>query len=62
MSQRQLAILTFFAAGISVGDIAGLLHLSRSTVRKHAERAYWTLGARTKSHAVALALREGLIA
>jgi DNA-binding NarL/FixJ family response regulator len=43
------------------GEIGAGLFLSPDTVRAHAQRAMTKLGARTRTQAVAVALREAVI-
>jgi DNA-binding CsgD family transcriptional regulator len=50
------------AAGLLYHEVADVLGLSRETVRTDLERARRILGAKNMPHAVALALRAGLIA
>jgi len=55
-------VLRQLAAGGSYGEIGSTLFLSPDTVRAHAHRAMTKLGARTRTQAVATALRDALIA
>ena len=48
--------------GGSYAEIGTTLHLSPDTIRAHAQRAMSKLGARTRTQAVAVALRDGLVA
>ena len=61
-SARELEVLEQLAGGATDGQIAARLKLSPATVQTHVRNAKAKLGARTRAQAVALALREGLIA
>jgi LuxR family transcriptional regulator, quorum-sensing system regulator BjaR1 len=62
LSNREREILTWIAAGKSVIDIGEILKISDRTVEWHLQRSIVKLGARTRTNAVAVALREGIIA
>jgi len=62
LSPREREVLRLLAAGGSYGEIGSTLFLSPDTVRAHAHRAMTKLGARTRTQAVATALRDALIA
>jgi DNA-binding NarL/FixJ family response regulator len=62
LSPREREVLRLLAGGGSYGEIGTQLYLSPDTVRAHAHRAMTKLGARTRTQAVATALREALIA
>jgi len=55
-------VLRLLAAGGSYAEIGGELFLSPDTIRAHAQRAMAKLGARTRTEAVAVAMRSALIA
>ena len=61
LSEREREVLRLLAEGGSYADIGESLFLSPDTVRAHAQRAMLKLGARTRTQAVALALREAVI-
>ena len=54
-------VLRLLAEGLANDEIAGRLHVSAETVRKHIRKAMVKLDADTRTHAVAVALRERLI-
>ena len=54
-------MLQLAAGGDSVREIAAALVLSPGTVRTHLGAIYGKLGAKSRTAAVAIALREGLI-
>jgi two-component system, NarL family, nitrate/nitrite response regulator NarL len=62
LSPREREVLRLLAAGESYGEIGSTLFLAPDTVRAHAHRAMTKLGARTRTQAVATALRAALIA
>src|ERR1700712_1032525 len=62
LSNREREVLTWIAAGKSVVEISEILELSGRTVEWHVQRSIEKLGARTRTNAVVIALREGIIA
>lgn len=61
ITRRQREVLQLFADGLSTGQAALRLGLSAETVRTHAKGGIGRLGARDRSHAVAMAMRGSLI-
>ena len=61
LSEREREVLRLLAEGGSYAEIGGKLFLSPDTVRAHAQRAMVKLGARTRTQAVAVAMRESMI-
>lgn len=61
VTRRQREILQLLANGHSTTETAHSLGVSTETVRTHAKAALARLGARDRAHAVAVALRAGLI-
>lgn len=61
LSAREREILGLLAHGLTGEQIAKRLYLSPETVRTHIRNARGKLDARTRSHAIAIALREGEI-
>jgi DNA-binding NarL/FixJ family response regulator len=61
ITRRQREVLQLFANGLSTGDAAIHLGLSEETIRTHAKASLARLGARDRSHAVAIAIRGALI-
>jgi DNA-binding NarL/FixJ family response regulator len=61
LSEREREVLRMLAEGGSYAEIGSQLFLSPDTVRAHAQRAMTKLGARTRTQAVALALRGAMI-
>ncbi len=62
LSERERQVLRLLAEGGTYAGIGASLFLSPDTVRAHAQRAMTKLDARTRTQAVAVALREELIA
>ncbi len=61
LTQRQRQILQLLADGESTTVAARELDLSEETVKTHIKTALARLGARNRTHAVAIALRESLV-
>jgi DNA-binding NarL/FixJ family response regulator len=61
LTRRQREILQLLANGESTTVAARELDLSEETVKTHTKNAVARLGARNRTHAVAIALRESLI-
>jgi DNA-binding NarL/FixJ family response regulator len=61
LTQRQRQILQLLADGESTTVAARELDLSEETVKTHMKNALARLGARNRSHAIAIAMRESLI-
>jgi len=61
LTRRQREILQLLADGGSTAQAARELGLSEETVKTHTKNVLGRLGARNRTHAVAIALRECLI-
>lgn len=61
LSRRELEVVQGLAMGINGPDLSKSLGISYETVRVHSRNAMRKLGARTQAHAIALALKQGLI-
>jgi DNA-binding CsgD family transcriptional regulator len=61
LSHRERAVLTELARGHATEEIADALILSPHTIRSHVKAAMRKLNARTRAHAVAIALSAGVI-
>ncbi|MDQ4071545.1 MAG: response regulator transcription factor [Actinomycetota bacterium] len=61
LSERQREILQTLADGMQTEAVASLLGLSTETVRTHTKRILAKLEASTRTEAVAIGLRHGLI-
>ena len=61
LTQRQRQILQLLADGESTTVAARELDLSEETIKTHMKNTFARLGAKNRTHAVAIALRESLI-
>jgi len=61
LTPRQLDVLALVADGRTTTEIARQLELSPHTVKNYLERIFERLGARDRTQAVAMALREGIL-
>jgi DNA-binding NarL/FixJ family response regulator len=61
LTEREIAVLRLLANGCDTAEIAEKLSYSERTVRKDIQNLRTRLHLRNRSHAVAYALREGLI-
>ena len=58
---RELAVLRLVSLGKQNEEIAELLGLGKETVRSHLRKVQSKLGARSRAHAAAEAIRQQLI-
>lgn len=61
LTDRQMQILELLASGGTTADISEHLDISPKTVEGHKQRLFVKLGAANQAHAVALAMRSGLL-
>jgi DNA-binding NarL/FixJ family response regulator len=61
LSEREASVLRLVAEGLETGEIARRLSYSERTIKNVIHDVTTRLGLRNRSHAVAFALREGLI-
>ena len=61
LGDRETQVLRLLASGAGNKEIADLLHVSTETVKSHLANIYRKLGAEGRAHAVAVALRLGLL-
>lgn len=61
LSDRERQILARLSFGLEASEIGSDLWLTTNTVKTHLGRIYKKLGANNGVHAVAIALRTGLI-
>ena len=61
LTTRELEILTLLSEGLEDREIAATLFLSPKTVKFHMASARRKIGARNRTHAVAIAYREGIV-
>jgi LuxR family quorum sensing-dependent transcriptional regulator len=62
VTNRQREVLTWVAAGKSAWEIGEILNISARTVEEHAQQILQRLGAVNRTQAVAIAIRDRLIA
>jgi LuxR family quorum sensing-dependent transcriptional regulator len=61
LTTRELEVLGWVARGKSAWEIGEILKITKRTVDEHAATAVRKLGAASRVHAVALAVRDHLI-
>lgn len=61
LSLRELEVCQWAAEGKQVSDIARLLDITPRTVTYHLKRIEQKLGASSKSQAISLALKQGMV-
>lgn len=61
LSERETAIMSLISWGKTTEEIAAQLEISMATVREHISNAIHRLGAIDRAHAVAVAIRQGLL-
>jgi PAS domain S-box-containing protein len=61
LTDREREVLGLVAGGLTGGEIAQHLILSPETIKSHVQNAMTRLGAHTRAHAVAIALKTGQI-
>jgi DNA-binding NarL/FixJ family response regulator len=61
LSPREREVMALLAEGLKGSQIAERLMISPATVRTHVENVMEKLEARTRVHAIAIALRQGLL-
>jgi DNA-binding NarL/FixJ family response regulator len=61
LTSREHEVLVLLADGLSYEEMSRVLGISPETARTHVRKAVEKLGARTRPHALAIALRESLI-
>ena len=61
LSAKERVVLRELARGLTTEEIGQFLHVSPHTVRTHVKNAMRKLEARTRAHAVAMALSDGVI-
>jgi len=62
LSRREAEVLALMARGLSNGEIASRLFVSRSTVKTHVNQIFAKTGSRDRPQAIVYAHRHGLIA
>ncbi|MFA5957776.1 helix-turn-helix transcriptional regulator [Hyphomicrobium sp.] len=62
LTAREIEAMTWTARGKTGGEVATIMNIKEDTVRAHVENVRQKLKASNKTHAVALALAQKLIA
>jgi len=62
LTRRELDVLEALANGLSNSEIASRLFLAEQTVKYHLSNIYKKLGAKNRTEAVRMAVRQGLVA
>jgi LuxR family maltose regulon positive regulatory protein len=61
LTQREIEVMTLVAGGQTNGEIAGRLHLSINTVKRHLNNIFLKLGVATRTQAILVARKQGWI-
>lgn len=61
LTNREVEVLQLLAEGLTPAEIAERLFISRKTVGTHIEHVFRKLGVRSRSQAIAVAYRDGLV-
>lgn len=61
LTERETEVLRWVANGKSAWEIGEILNIAKRTVDEHVQRTVRKLGAVNRTHAVAIAQRDGII-
>jgi DNA-binding NarL/FixJ family response regulator len=61
LTSREIDVLKLISTGRTTHQISGELEISPKTVENHKQRTFRKLGVQNQAHAVALALRRGIL-
>jgi len=61
LTAREEEMLFAMADGLTNAEIAGELHIAKATVKFHVDGVLRKLGARNRTHAVAIAYHRGIL-
>lgn len=61
LTEREREVLGLVGSGLSTREISGRLVISPKTVENHKQRIFDKLGVQSQAHAVAVAMRAGLL-
>jgi LuxR family transcriptional regulator, quorum-sensing system regulator BjaR1 len=61
LTAREIEVLRWVANGKSAWEIGEILHITKRTVDEHVQTSVRKLGAVNRTHAVALAIGDGII-
>lgn len=62
LTPREVAVLSLVGAGCTTREISDRLSISRKTVENHKQHIFGKLNVQNQAHAVAVAMREGIVA
>ena len=62
LTSREIEVLEWVARGKSAWEIGEILNITKRTVDEHAHSAVRKIGAANRTHAVAIAIRDRIIA
>ncbi|HVM15087.1 MAG TPA: LuxR C-terminal-related transcriptional regulator [Egibacteraceae bacterium] len=62
LTRREASVLSLVAGGRTSREISLVLRVSHKTVENHKQRMFVKLGVQNQAHAVAVAIRQGMIA
>jgi LuxR family quorum sensing-dependent transcriptional regulator len=61
LTAREIEVLRWVANGKSAWEVGEILHIAKRTVDAHVQAAVRKLGAGNRTHAVAIAIHDGII-
>jgi DNA-binding NarL/FixJ family response regulator len=61
LTHREVQVLSAIGTGATTREMAAIMSISPKTVENHKQRIFSKLGVQNQAHAVAVALRQGLI-
>jgi LuxR family transcriptional regulator, quorum-sensing system regulator BjaR1 len=61
LTAREIEVLGWVARGKSAWEVGEILNIAKRTVDEHVQTAVRKIGAVNRTHAVALAIRDGII-
>jgi DNA-binding NarL/FixJ family response regulator len=61
LSRREIEILSEISTGSTTSEVAAAMGISPKTVENHKQRIFAKLGVQNQAHAVAVAMRSGLV-
>lgn len=61
LTKREIEVLGWVAQGKSAREIAEILKITKRTIDEHVRSAVKKIGATNRAHAVAIAVRDGII-
>lgn len=61
LTEQEINLLSLLASGKKWKDVPSTMFFSRSTVKRYMNNIFEKLNAQSKPHAVAIAIRKGII-